>query len=101
MEAGETPTEAAARELREEVGLRVDPDALALLDTHSPSYDSGKHMVVIDYVVSEEAVEGTPDPGPEVASVEWLRPAASAERQFLASHEGIVRAARERLAEQE
>jgi len=99
MEAGETPAETAVRELAEEVGLVADPDALALLDTHSPSYDSGKHMVVLDYVVRADAVKGTPEPGPEVASVAWLRPPLADDRAFLASHDGIVRAAWERLGE--
>jgi len=100
LEAGETPAEAAARELREEAGLRVDPDALKIVGTHSPSYESGKHMVVLDYAVSADAVEGALDPGPEVASVAWLRPPLD-DREFLASHEGIVRAAWERLGERE
>ncbi len=93
VEAGEAPAEAAARELAEEVGLAVDPDALRLLGTHAPSLDDGKHMVVVDYAVPAGAVGGTPTPGPEVDAVEWVRPGGVGAETFHPNHEGIVRRA--------
>jgi 8-oxo-dGTP pyrophosphatase MutT (NUDIX family) len=93
MEAGETPTESAARELREEAGLRADSDALRVVGTHSPSFDSGKHMVVLDYAVSHREVSGTPEPRAEVSRVEWRRPDEADSESFYPNHESIVRAA--------
>lgn len=96
MEAGESPSETAVRELREEVGLDTDPDALRLVGTHSPSVADGKHMVVLDYAVPRRSVEGTPDPGPEVATVEWLQPDVAGDdpdRSFLDHHEELLRTA--------
>lgn len=98
MEAGETPAETAARELREETGLRVDPDALRLVDTHAPSFESGKHMVVLDHAVPISAAGGAVRAGDEVSETAWFGPDdLGAGERFLPGHESIVATALERF----
>lgn len=75
MEADETPAAAAARELREEVGLRVAPGDLRLLGTRTSAHGGEKRMVVLDYWVPASAVTGEPVAGDEVWAVEWIAPA--------------------------
>ncbi|PSQ35424.1 hypothetical protein BRD05_05120 [Halobacteriales archaeon QS_9_70_65] len=56
----------------------------------------GEHVVVLDHAVSRRAVGGIPDPGPELAAVEWLRPDGprdDLDRPLLAHHDEILRTA--------
>jgi ADP-ribose pyrophosphatase YjhB (NUDIX family) len=76
MEVEEAPERAAARELAEETGVRVDPADLELLDAFSISRSGEKHVVSIAYAVPAAATTGTAEPGPEVQAVDWVTPAA-------------------------
>ncbi|WP_323674484.1 NUDIX domain-containing protein [Halorubellus sp. PRR65] len=89
MEVDESPPEAAARELEEETNVRVDPADLHLLDAYTISRTTEKHVVSIGYVVPADATAGTPEPGPEVQTVEWLTPGefAASDRVYLEPHD--------------
>lgn len=89
LEVEEAPREAAARELAEEAGVRVDPADLVLLDSFAVSRATEKHVVSIGYAVRAAATTGTPAPGPEVQAVDWFTPEAFAasDREFLEPHD--------------
>lgn len=72
IEPGERPALAAARELAEEAGLEVDPDALTLACAQQLPTHGGKHMVSIDYAVRSGEVNGTPSAGSDAVDVAWL-----------------------------
>ncbi|WP_368408734.1 NUDIX domain-containing protein [Haloarchaeobius amylolyticus] len=74
MEADETPEEAAARELEEETGVSVDPDALTLLETFTTGPFAGKYIVSIGFAVRAEETTGEPEPLNEVLDVGWFTP---------------------------
>lgn len=74
LEFDESPREGAARELREEVGVRADPADLTPFDTFAVEQPDGKHIVSIGFAVRREDTEGDPYAGPEVAAVEWFTP---------------------------
>lgn len=67
VEYGEHPRGAAARELREETGLRVDADALALVDVDDLVHPNDRHLVTITYAVSRERTTGDPVAGSDAA----------------------------------
>jgi ADP-ribose pyrophosphatase YjhB (NUDIX family) len=97
LEHEEAPAEAAARELREETGVVVDPTALELLDTHTAEPFEGKRVVSTGYAVPAGETRGEPTAGDEVSAVAWLRPAAVEERPFMPHHAAAVRAAWDRF----
>jgi len=76
LEVDETPREGAARELREEVGVRVEPADLTLLDTFAAEQPDGKRIVSIGFAVRRERADADPHAGPEVAAIEWFTPAS-------------------------
>lgn len=88
LELEESPREGAARELREEAGVRVVPDDLTLLDTFSAAPFEGKRIVSVGFAVRREDATGDPEPGPEVAAVGWFTPEAFAasDAEFLPPH---------------
>jgi 8-oxo-dGTP diphosphatase len=72
VEAGETPERALVRELAEELGIAVPPDALAPLTFASESLGD-RHLLLLLYVVRRWS--GTPRPLDAVA-LRWCKPAA-------------------------
>ena len=74
MEVDEQPEVAAARELREETGVRVDPAALALVDAELLAPFRGKRAVSLVYAVSAAETEGTPTAGSDAAAVRFFTP---------------------------
>lgn len=74
MEVDEQPEVAAARELREETGVGVDPEALALVDAELLAPFRGKRAVSIVYAVSAAETEGTPTAGSDAADVRFFTP---------------------------
>ncbi|MEW6257573.1 MAG: NUDIX hydrolase [Pseudomonadota bacterium] len=79
VEPGETLAEAAAREVREEVGVEADVIAVAAALDFIGHDDAGalvSHFVVIAHVALWRA--GEPQPGPEATEVGWFVPEAVA-----------------------
>lgn len=99
LEVEESPEEAAARELREETGLRADPEDLTLLDTFSVTQFEGKRVVSIGFAVRREDTDGEPHAGTEVADVRWFMPDSFGETSeaFLPPHGERFRKAWDRL----
>ena len=54
----EPPSVTAARELEEETGLSVEPDALTLMGDGFLAFDNGESMVSFNYAVPMEEAEG-------------------------------------------
>lgn len=74
LELDESPREGAVRELREETGVRADPDEVIVFDTFSASPFDGKRIASIGFAVRREDTEGDPYPGPEVSAIGWFTP---------------------------
>lgn len=72
LEVEEDPRDAAARELHEETGLRVDPAALTLLETRQLEPYGEKHVVSSGYAVNAADAAGTPEAGSDARAVEWV-----------------------------
>jgi 8-oxo-dGTP diphosphatase len=60
IDINESPEEAAARELKEETGVSVDPTDLRLLGTYDIAASEGWHNIGITYVVAKAKTQGEP-----------------------------------------
>jgi len=72
LEADEQPAVAAARELQEETGVRVDPETLELVDAELLAPFRGKRAVSMVYAASIADAEGTPAAGSDAAAVRFF-----------------------------
>ncbi|MFB6071374.1 MAG: NUDIX domain-containing protein [Halobacterium sp.] len=99
LEVDEEPRDGAARELREETGLRVDPADLVLLEATQLEPYGDKHVVSVGYAADAADASGTPEAGSDAAAVEWV-PAADVEQRAVRPHVGRrVRAALDAVGE--
>jgi len=73
-DAGETYADAAAREVAEELGLRVDAGSLReVVRIEDQAYGRAAGDIVV-LICFEGTSDGTPCPGEEIAEVAWLPP---------------------------
>ena len=78
-EAGETYAEAAAREVREEVGLVLNPADLTLYtEIVAPAHNRPPGTTVRLICFTGGAVQGDPLPSAEIGEIAWFSPADAA-----------------------
>lgn len=76
LEVDEPARVGAARELREEAGLTVDPAALTLVRTGFEMDDPADGSVLsVTFAVERDRTRGTVDPGPEATAARFWEPA--------------------------
>lgn len=87
-EIGEQPQVAAARELREETNLAVDPDALVLFEAVARQVVEGAHALVLLYAVERGATTGTLAADSDAGDARFWTPAelANADASFRDLH---------------
>ena len=83
IEQGETPAEAAVRELREEVGADLDPSLLVLLGAWTAEAANEPGFFVHGHVYTHPFVTGVRARA-EIEDVLWLHPTDMAARDDLA-----------------
>ncbi|WP_295787385.1 NUDIX domain-containing protein [uncultured Microbacterium sp.] len=71
-EPGETPAETLARELAEEVGIRVAPDALEPLGRFTASAANEPGFAVVADVFRVDIGDQLPVPDAEIAELRWV-----------------------------
>ncbi|WP_435206540.1 NUDIX domain-containing protein [Micromonospora sp. bgisy143] len=78
VEIGESPAEAAVREVREEIGVQID--GLRLLDVlggtdYEVTYSNGDRVAYVTAAYQAVIVDGTPAPDQEeIAELDWFTP---------------------------
>lgn len=83
IEQGEAPSDAAVRELREEVGAELDPEALVLLgEWTAPAANEPDHLVH-GHIYEHPLVHGL-SARAEIAELVWLHPSDMDGREDLA-----------------
>lgn len=87
-EAGETPLETAARELREETGITLHPKDLRLLFEETRQGASGKHKFFLFYArIEDQAVSGRGTEGEMVKM--FPAPALKGMADFFPNHRAL------------
>lgn len=76
-EPGETPAETLARELAEEVGLRVEPDALQPLGSFTATAANEPGFAVVADVFRVDIGGQQPVPDAEIAELRWVTAATA------------------------
>ncbi len=71
LEYDEKPQEAAARELEEETGIKVDPEELEFLDTLLMDQEGRGYLLSLVYTVSRERTEGEPEAGDDAVKAKF------------------------------
>ncbi|MGP6203382.1 NUDIX hydrolase [Microbacterium sp. F2] len=71
-EPNETPAETLVRELAEEVGLRVDSDALEALGSFAASAANEPGFEVVADVFRVDIGNQRPEPAAEIAELRWV-----------------------------
>lgn len=72
LEVDEPPAVAAARELEEETGVAVDPDALTLVDAVQMAPWGEKYIVSVGYAVEREHTTGALSPGTDARAARFV-----------------------------
>ena len=97
VEPGETPAEAAAREVREETG--IEAEIVAAAGEHEVELRDESGAVTARYLIHAFAARwraGEARPGPEASAVAWVEPASLGSYETTAGLADIIAAA-ERL----
>lgn len=71
LEVDEPPKPGAARELAEETGLSVSPDALSFVGTTLRQHPDGTHVLVLTYTVPRSETAGTLEAGSDASDAEF------------------------------
>ncbi len=79
LKRGEQPAEAAAREVGEELNIRIAPSALTLAATHASVFEH-RHDTTTVWEVRVETAPPVRVDRAEVVSAEWLTPAEARAR---------------------
>lgn len=95
QELPEAAAETAARELREETNLSVEPGALDLFDVTVKRHPLGRYNFSTTYRVTAAATTGDVVPETDADVVEWVTPADAATRadEFVPGVPALVAAA--------
>lgn len=73
LEHDEPPIQAAVRELHEETGLQVDPEALFLHDAAFVRHPDGSHVFVLVHVTEREATQGAVEAGGDAGDAKFWK----------------------------
>ncbi len=93
LELGEHPVDGLKREVREELGMEIDPTPV-LLAPHTYGPESVVWALAIGF--RARVLEGTPDPADDVAEARWIGTGEVDGLNFAWEHaRGFVRAALE------
>ncbi|MCG7416447.1 MULTISPECIES: NUDIX hydrolase [Microbacterium] len=78
-EPGETPAETLARELAEEVGLRVEPGTLEPLGSFTATAANEPGFAVVADVFRVDIGDQRPTPDAEIAELRWVTAATASD----------------------
>ncbi|MFC6954687.1 zinc ribbon domain-containing protein [Halorubellus litoreus] len=81
QELPEAAAETAARELREETNLAVDPAALDLFDVTVKEHPLGRYNFSTTFVVPRSEATGEVEPETDADVVEWMTPSDASARE--------------------